>query len=127
MHHLRLIKALSYSGAVSATKDRPDVFVEDEKRYQMAMESGYFEEITDVPKETVEPDGEHEESEFSMDDEEPEAPADALSDMNATELKAYAALNGIDISGLKKKEDILGAIKTSEKKADEARAALRTE
>lgn len=127
MYHLRLVKGLSYSGAVSATKDHPDVFVEDEKKYQRAMKSGYFEEIADAPVDTAEPKSGREEDKFPAEDEEPERLADTLADMNTTELRAYASLNGIDTSGLKKKEEILNAIKEAEKKAEEARAALRSE
>lgn len=46
MYHLRLIKALSYSGAVSATADHPDVFTDDEQKYQRALASGYFEAVS---------------------------------------------------------------------------------
>lgn len=38
----------------------------------------------------------------------------ALDDMTVDELKAYAAANSIDITGLTKKEDILNAIKTAQ-------------
>lgn len=130
MYHLRLIKGLSYSGAVSATKDRPDVFVEDENKYQIALQSGYFEEITDVRAKTDENSGQktvQEENEFAADDGETKKTYDTLSNMNATELKAYASLNGINISGMTRKGEILEAIKAAEKKADEARAALRYE
>jgi hypothetical protein len=127
MHHLRLIKSLSYSGAVSATKDHPDVFVDNENRYKRAMESGYFEEITDAGSKDEEPENSQEDPDDDFQGEETDAHVDSLSDMSVTELKAYASLNGIDISGLKKKEEILEAIKTAEKKADEARAALRSE
>lgn len=123
MYHLRLMKGLSYSGAVSATKDHPDVYVEDEKRYQAAMKSGYFEEISCT--ETVD-DTDVDPSE-SQECTEKEASGDSLDDMSQTELKAYASLNGIDITGLKKKEDIVKAIRNAEAKADEIRAVLRSE
>ncbi len=42
MYHLRLIKARSYCGAVEATKQNPDVFVEDEAVALSAVASGYF-------------------------------------------------------------------------------------
>lgn len=127
MHHLRLIKGLSYSGAVSATKDHPDVFVEDENKYQRAMKSGYFKEVADTPEKTVEVEKGQGEDKAPEENNDQGKSADALSDMNVTELRAYASLNGIDISGLKKREDILDAIKVAEKKAEEARAALRSE
>ena len=42
MYHLRLIKALSYSGIVEATKQRPDVFVKDKATADKAVATGYF-------------------------------------------------------------------------------------
>lgn len=56
-----------------------------------------------------------------------DAEASSFADMNVTELKAYAALNGIDISGLKKRDEIEAQIRASEARAAEARAALREE
>ena len=47
--------------------------------------------------------------------------------MDVEELKAYAALNGIELSGRKKKADIIAAIKAGEEKAAEARSVLRLE
>lgn len=49
----------------------------------------------------------------------------SIDDMDVEELRAYAALNGIDLSGRKKKADMITAIKADEKKAAEARNALR--
>jgi hypothetical protein len=119
MYHLRLIKGLSYSGAVSATKEHPDVFVEDEKRYQRAMASGYFEEVEIVQEETsgdLKTDFEGTSSGETV---------DTFENMNLNELKAYASLGGIDISGLNKKEEIIEAIKTAESNASKARDAIR--
>lgn len=41
MFHLRLIKGLSYDGAVRASVGAPDVFTDDPKKYKAALESGY--------------------------------------------------------------------------------------
>ena len=38
-YHLKLVKALSYYGPVKATKEHPDVFVEDEAIAQAAVAS----------------------------------------------------------------------------------------
>lgn len=45
MYHLKLKKALSYTGIVSATKKKPDVFVKQEKIAKAALATGYFELI----------------------------------------------------------------------------------
>lgn len=42
MYHLKLIKALSYSGIVTATQKRPDVFTEDKAIADKAVATGYF-------------------------------------------------------------------------------------
>ena len=47
MYHLRLIKGLSYTGAVRATKKEPDVYTDDEAIAQGAVASGYFELLQD--------------------------------------------------------------------------------
>ena len=41
-YHLRLIKALSYSGIITATKKKPDVYVADKKIADAAVATGYF-------------------------------------------------------------------------------------
>ena len=40
MYHLRLIKALSYTGLVSATQKNPDTFTEDKAIADDAVASG---------------------------------------------------------------------------------------
>ena len=42
MYHLKLIKALSYSGIVRATREKPDVYVEDIETANKAVATGYF-------------------------------------------------------------------------------------
>lgn len=134
MYHLRLIKGLSYHGAVMASKDHPDVFTDDAQKYRLAMASGYFEAVSA-------PDGNAEGAlnpsegrddgipDFDTDDAAAKAEQGdsvlSLADMNVTELKAYAALNGIDLTGLKKRDEIETKIREAEANAAEARAALR--
>ena len=54
-YHLKLVKALSYYGPVKATREHPDVFVEDEAIAQAAVASGYFRMVTGEP-EPMEPE-----------------------------------------------------------------------
>lgn len=125
MYHLRLIKGLSYSGAVSATKANPDVYTDDEVKYQRAMESGYFADITgceDDDMKIYEPHGSSGEEKEKPAEEIPKE--DPLDTMSATELRAYATVNGIDIGNKKRREDVLKMIKAAEESADEARQAL---
>ena len=112
MYHIRLIKGMSYSGAVTATRRHPDVFTENEAEYTSAMKSGYFEDLTGAD-EKAGPGKENPGEE------------DTFSDMNVDELKAYAEANGISLAGAKKKAEILSAIREAEAKAAEARSILR--
>lgn len=116
MHHLKLIKALSYCGVVSATIAHPDVLVDDEEKYKIAMASGYFEEVQGVEEsdEKQIPDQE----EIILDDfqREPDA-ATSIDGMTIDELRAYATVNGIDLGKAKNKDAILAMIKEAEKVA----------
>ena len=156
-HRLRLVKGLSYSGAVYATKENPYVSVGDGERYRAAMASGYFEEApAEAPMQQgagpgegmgMPPDGSAQEAlnalQAAMGEQaQAKAPmqqgagpgdngqegAEAgtpIDRMTLDELKAYALVGGIDISGLRRKDDILSAVKAAEEKAAEAREALR--
>lgn len=169
MHKLRLTKGKSYHGIVCATKQHPEILVQEEEIYQAAMASGYFEElpisVEEIEKtftKEAEVNGRKEstKSVTILEEnllEEPAAILEAnkekmvqeqattketqkeinrqqdtkdtstsIEKMSVEELKAYAMLNGINISGLKKKEAILDSIYAAEKKAAEARNVLRT-
>lgn len=54
-YHLKLVKALSYYGLVEATREHPDVYVEDEATAKAALASGYFREVTGEPEPEREP------------------------------------------------------------------------
>ena len=41
-YHLRLVKGLSYCGTIKATKQFPDVYVEDKATADAAIAHGYF-------------------------------------------------------------------------------------
>lgn len=102
MYHLRLIKASSYSGIVTATRKNPDVFVEDQATADKVVATGYFQ--------LIEGDGE-------VTDNGEETPAEkALKDMSMAELETYAAYHDISLKGTRSKavaiakiEDAMGA------------------
>ena len=102
MYHLRLKKALSYDGIISATAKKPDVYTEEKAVADAAVASGYFSLIADAEPE-VPPEGNGETITMSLDYE-------ALAKQTKAELIAYAQANGIDLDGLKTKDDILEAI-----------------
>jgi len=100
MTTVKLIKALSYSGAVKATREQPYVNVNTEEEAQALVNTGFF----SVCASPVPDNG-------SKDDKGDELPDyEALSEMTKAELAAYAENNQIDIEGCKTKADILEAI-----------------
>lgn len=104
MIHIRLCKGLSYSGIVTATKDKPDIFVEDEATAKAAIASGYFKFIEG--DETVLP---------------PEPPAGTITKldvMTVKQLTAYAKEHDIDLAGATVREDIVQRILEVEQQAE---------
>ena len=92
MYRVKLIKGLSYTGAVSATKENPFVDIEDKAIADAVVASGYF-KLVEAESETNEP-------------------AD-LSKMTVAQLEAYAKENNIDLAGASKKADIIKAIEAA--------------
>ncbi len=91
MFKLRLIKGRSYTGnGVKVTAAAPFTETESKEKADALVASGYF----SIVSESASPKNE-------------ERPLDKMSEK---ELDAYAAENGIDISGLSKKADKLAAI-----------------
>lgn len=97
MYHLKLTKALSYTGIIKATRKNPDVFVEDKATADAAVATGYFKVVEEVLG------GEAEMQTAHLDREQLEA-------MKFDDLKKLATDMGVDIKGLKSKNDIVEAI-----------------
>lgn len=100
MYHLKLIKALSYTGIVKATRKTPDVFVEDKATADTAVATGYFELVGEVEDKA---DAGEVEQTAHLDREQ-------LEGMKFDDLKRMATDMGIVIKGLKSKNDIVEAI-----------------
>lgn len=115
MYHLKLIKALSYLGVVKATKDKPDVYTDDEATANAAVASGYFKLVEDTEADNSSANTAH----FDK---------SQLEDMKIEDLKGIAADMGIDTTGFKKKSDYVEAISAAEvipgAEADEDRAEV---
>lgn len=99
MYHLRLIKSLSYTGVVTATQRKPDVFVEDKATADKAVATGYF-KLLESKEAAAQP-----------------APAQTahldtaqLEEMKVDDLKKLATDMGIDTTGFKRKADYVEAI-----------------
>ena len=103
MYHLKLIKALSYTGAVSATRKEPDVYTEDKAVADAAVASGYFKLVEEVAGSndgdgTTPPTG-NEELDY-----------DKLMRLKKDDLIAKAEEMGIDTADLETKDDLAKAI-----------------
>lgn len=107
--HLKLTKGLSYSGIVSATKDKPDVYVEEKAIADAAVASGYFRVIShaeDVLTAAVEI--------MTKDKDVHRHTKDELDNMTLEQLKELAAHVGVVETKGFKKADYVDAILWSE-------------
>lgn len=95
MYHLRLKKALSYRGVVSATRENPDVLVEDRAAADAAIASGYFLLVDGAP---TEPEPESE-------------PGKTLDEMTVAELETFATYHGISLKGIRGKDNMIAKLK----------------
>lgn len=96
-YHLRLTKGLSYTGVVSATKSKPDVFTDDKATADAAVASGYFALLDNTVPDTEPP------AEGHLDKAQ-------LKSMTVDKLKELAAAMELDVSKCKNKEDYINAI-----------------
>ena len=108
MYKLKLIKGRSYTGyGVTATSVSPIVDVESEETAKTLIASKYFSVISET--------AEIEKTTSSAVTATAEKP---LNKMTEKELEAYAAENGIELTGLKKKADKLSAIQQALESAE---------
>ena len=105
MYHLKLMKALSFTGIVTATKKNPDVFLEDKATADAAVATGYFKLIEEA-EEPPEGGEEKEPGEGGGDKE----PGKKLEEMTVPELETFAAYKGISLKGISKKADIIAKL-----------------
>lgn len=100
MYHLRLCKALSYTGVVSATRKNPDVFTEDKAVADKAIASGYFQLVEKGEGQTATVKG--------------HLSKEQLEGMKVSDLKKLAEAMGIDTGSLEKKAELVEAISAEE-------------
>ena len=133
MYHLRLVKSLSYSGIVYATKEKPDVYVPEKDQADRLVASGYFALVSDeenTDAEIKQPAYENAgETDLFEDDEQEKGDAIMLElqKMTKDELISYAKDSGIDLTGCNKKDEIFQKIVQEIARADAARNELRGE
>lgn len=109
-YHLKLSKALSYCGVVTATHQHPDVIVEDKATANAAVATGYFKlvEAEETPEETTE------ETPKETPEETTHLDRAQLEEMKVEDLKQLAADMRVDTTGFKKKADYVAAIAAAE-------------
>lgn len=98
-YHLRLNKALSYCGIVTATQKRPDVFVEDEATAALVLDTGYFKLVGEIEAQP----GKEEEKEQEQNK--------TLEEMTVPELETFASYKGVSLKGITKKADMIAKLK----------------
>lgn len=101
MFHLKLIKALSYSGEIKATAKNPDAYTEDEAIAKRAVASGYFKLVGEAKEENTEPGTQPEAVHLDK---------GQLETMKMDDLKRLAADMGIDQKPYKSKAALVEAI-----------------
>ena len=113
-YHLKLKKALSYNGVVSATRKNPDVYTEDKATAEAAVATGYFDLVEYIeddpnPADHVADTGEMVKGHLDAEQ--------LIKDYKLDELKDLAAKLGITTPGLRTKEDYAKAIAAVEVEA----------
>ena len=101
-YHLKLVKGLSYHGAISATVKNPDVYTDDKAIADKAVSSGYFVLENDVTDDSI-----FDTKEVTVTDENIED----ISCLTIRELKEYAKKHNIDVSSCENKADYVKKIK----------------
>ena len=102
MYKVKLIKGLSYTGAVHATKEDPYVDVEDKETADAVVATGYFELVEETADDNND-GGKNDES-----------GATDYNKMTVPQLEAYAAEKGIDLAGASRKAEIIAKIAAAE-------------
>lgn len=95
-YHLKLVKGLSYYGVIKATREHPDVFLEDEATAKAAVASGYFRMVEGDP-EPVEPEPEREPyTKEQLDEMTVEQLKEVASEVGITETKGFKKADYVD-------------------------------
>lgn len=126
MFHLRLIKAMSYTGCgLSVTKKNPDVFTEDKAQAEALTKSGYF-QLVEGNGELQTPEQQPENNSIGAGEDESipdgilpepdegtgeEKTGKTLDDMTRAEMETFATYKNVSVKGLSKKADIIAKLR----------------
>ena len=100
MFHIRLIKSLSYHGIVKATKEKPDVYTDDEAIATAAVATGFF-ELVKSPEQQDKPETEPEEIKQGK----------TLEEMTVAEIETFATYYNVSLKGIKGKAKIIAYLR----------------
>lgn len=112
LYHIKLKKAMSYTGIVNATREEPNVYTRDKDIATAAVRSGYF-DLIDVEKDEAKADSALLTA-AGEEAEEGSIPAHFdkgyLDSLSITDLKKLAGDLGVDVTKGMKKDDLVAAI-----------------
>ena len=114
LYHIKLKKAMSYTGIVNATREEPNVYTRDKDIATAAVRSGYF-DLIDVEEDEAKADSALLTA-AGEEAEEGSIPAHFdkgyLDSLSITDLKKLAGDLGVDVTKGMKKDDLVAAITT---------------
>lgn len=112
LYHIKLKKAMSYTGIVNATREEPNVYTRDKDIATAAVRSGYF-DLIDVEEDEAKADSALLTA-AGEEAEEGSIPAHFdkgyLDSLSITDLKKLAGDLGVDVTKSMKKDDLVAAI-----------------
>lgn len=112
LYHIKLKKAMSYTGIVNATREEPNVYTRDKDIATAAVRSGYF-DLIDVKEDEAKADSALLTA-AGEEAEEGSIPAHFdkgyLDSLSITDLKKLAGDLGVDVTKGMKKDDLVAAI-----------------
>lgn len=112
LYHIKLKKAMSYTGIVNATMEEPNVYTRDKDIATAAVRSGYF-DLIDVEEDEAKADSALLTA-AGEEAEEGSIPAHFdkgyLDSLSITDLKKLAGDLGVDVTKGMKKDDLVAAI-----------------
>lgn len=117
-YHLKLAKGLSYCGIVTATKAKPDVYVDDKAIADKAVATGYFKLVEDGDTGSENAGGETSGDDIpdgivGDDDEDEDHSTDGktIDKMTVPELETFATYKGVSLKGIRGKDNIIAKLR----------------
>ncbi|MBQ3009655.1 MAG: hypothetical protein IJA35_00770 [Clostridia bacterium] len=110
-YHLKLTKGLSYSGIVTASKKKPDVYVDNKTIADKAIATGYFKLVAEDDSSVDNAGNDSTSDEFPDgifgEAEDDSAGGKTIDKMTASELETFAAYKGVSLKGIRGKDKVI--------------------